>query len=90
MEGTSVEEYNDWLESQSYAEKVRGFYELYSDLKGQDIEAHIEGKNEEELKGLYERLIRMWQDKQAYLRGDKTHIYSQASVLFMDKWDEEK
>lgn len=90
IEKLSLEEYMQWMDSLSYAERARDFYKKNSDMTFQEIENMIKSHSEIELKEIFERDVRLLQDKEAYMRGDKNHKYSNAAVFLIEAWEHEK
>ncbi|ETT38505.1 hypothetical protein [Paenibacillus sp. FSL R5-808] len=89
-EGLSLEEYLKWLDSLSVADRARNFYKKSTDITDDEIESMISSLSEAELEEQYQRERRLLQDKEAFMRGDKSHKYSRYCLPLLEIWEQEK
>lgn len=90
IEGLSLEEYLKWLDSLSVAERARDFYKKCTDMTDANIERMISNLSEADLEEQFQREKRLFQDKEAFMRGDKGHKYSRYALPLIEVWEEEK
>lgn len=50
----------------------------------------IESHSDAELKEIFEQDVRLLQDKEAFMRGDKNHKYSRAAIFHIEAWEQER
>lgn len=90
IEGLSLEEYLKWLDNLPVAERARNFYKKYTNMTDEEIENMISSLSEAALEEQFQREKRLFQDKEAFMRGDMGHQYSRYAIPLIELWEEEK